>query len=77
MDTICGSHIWCAGSSETVENEDESDMDLEVDNGAKVAAVAAKGTWELGLPLRASLLLFFKFEHFSPYRDKEDFMCKH
>ena len=48
MDTTCGSHIWCAGSSETVENEDESDMDLEVDNGAKVAAIAAKGTWELG-----------------------------
>ena len=48
MDTICGSHIWCAGSSETVENEDLSDMDLDVDKGANVAANATEGPWELG-----------------------------
>ena len=34
-----------------VENENGSEMDLEVDSGAKVAAVATIGTCELGLPL--------------------------
>ena len=30
---------------------DGSEMDLEVDSGANVAAVAAEGTYELGSPL--------------------------
>ena len=46
----CDSHIWCAGSSETVESKDGSEMDLDVDNGAKVAAVATEGTSELEPP---------------------------
>ena len=34
----------------SVENEDGSEMDLDVDSGANVAAVATEGTCELGSP---------------------------